>query len=346
MLLEAIPRIETSQSDGLVVAKLDRFGRSLVSSLRAIERIQRAGGIFVSVADGIDLTTETGRFVLRTLLSVAELELDRVRANWWVATEKAIERGVFIGSCAPTGYRRGRDGRLIPHSVIGPIVTELFDRRAGGATYADIAAFCESTGQRTAVGNVHWTAASVRHIIGNRVYLGELWRGELVNRAAHRALVDAPTWERAQRPRYVPRKNNSVRGPSLLGGLIRCAGCRMVMAAGGAPDGHGGRTRQYGCLTKRAHSGRCSAPAFVHGTVIEPYAETIFFELIRRRRPRSSAELTRAEKDLARAEHSLADYRDNEAIQRSLGRDGFTAGIAKRAETVRRARLRVHDERS
>src|SRR4051812_28274646 len=52
MLLEAIHRIETSQSDGLVVAKLDRFGRSLVSSLRAIERIQRAGGIFVSVADG------------------------------------------------------------------------------------------------------------------------------------------------------------------------------------------------------------------------------------------------------------------------------------------------------
>ena len=66
--------------------------------------------------------------------------------------------------------------------------------------------------------------------------------------------------------------------------------------------------------------------------MIEPYAETVFFELIRRRRPRSSAELTRAEKDLARAEQSLADYRDNEAIQRSLGRDGFAAGIDKRAK--------------
>jgi hypothetical protein len=30
---------------------------------------------------------------------VPELELGRIRANWWVASEKAIARGVFIGGC-------------------------------------------------------------------------------------------------------------------------------------------------------------------------------------------------------------------------------------------------------
>ena len=43
LLEEALARIESGASDGLVVAKLDRFGRSLIHSLAAVERIQAAG---------------------------------------------------------------------------------------------------------------------------------------------------------------------------------------------------------------------------------------------------------------------------------------------------------------
>ena len=72
MLLEAIERVETGASDGIVVAKLDRFGRSLLDSLAAIERIRTAGGTFVSVQDGFDVSTDTGKLVLRFMLSMAE----------------------------------------------------------------------------------------------------------------------------------------------------------------------------------------------------------------------------------------------------------------------------------
>lgn len=40
----AVNRIEEAVVGGLVVAKLDRFGRSLTNGLEAIARIQRAGG--------------------------------------------------------------------------------------------------------------------------------------------------------------------------------------------------------------------------------------------------------------------------------------------------------------
>src|SRR4051794_34364188 len=46
-LLEALSRVEAGQSGGIVVARLDRFGRSLLDGLTAIERIERAGGRFV-----------------------------------------------------------------------------------------------------------------------------------------------------------------------------------------------------------------------------------------------------------------------------------------------------------
>jgi DNA invertase Pin-like site-specific DNA recombinase len=46
LLMRAIERVEANESDGIVVAKLDRFGRSLVDSLAGIERIRKAGGTF------------------------------------------------------------------------------------------------------------------------------------------------------------------------------------------------------------------------------------------------------------------------------------------------------------
>ncbi len=39
LLKEAVARVESGESNGIVVAKLDRFGRSLTHGLAAIERI-------------------------------------------------------------------------------------------------------------------------------------------------------------------------------------------------------------------------------------------------------------------------------------------------------------------
>lgn len=51
LLQEALARIERGDTNGIVVARLDRFGRSLLNGLAAIERIRAAGGLFVSVQD-------------------------------------------------------------------------------------------------------------------------------------------------------------------------------------------------------------------------------------------------------------------------------------------------------
>src|SRR5215210_6108441 len=75
LLRLALDRIERGETSGIVVARMDRFGRSLLDALAAIERIDKAGGTFVSVDDGLDLTTSTGRLVLRLMLSLAEFEL-------------------------------------------------------------------------------------------------------------------------------------------------------------------------------------------------------------------------------------------------------------------------------
>jgi DNA invertase Pin-like site-specific DNA recombinase len=70
-LEEALARVESRECEAIVVTRLHRIGDSLDNALCAIDRIQAAGGTFVSVLDGIDLSTADGRHVLRILLSVA-----------------------------------------------------------------------------------------------------------------------------------------------------------------------------------------------------------------------------------------------------------------------------------
>lgn len=72
VLNSALRRVESGESDGLLVVRMRDLGRTLLEALRAVERIEAAGGTFVSVGDGIDLSTPRGQAILRVLLAVAQ----------------------------------------------------------------------------------------------------------------------------------------------------------------------------------------------------------------------------------------------------------------------------------
>ncbi len=72
LLRATLSRIESGESDGLVVARMKHLGCSLQEAVAVLERIAAAGGRFVSVRDGIDLSTPSGRLILRLLLSALE----------------------------------------------------------------------------------------------------------------------------------------------------------------------------------------------------------------------------------------------------------------------------------
>ena len=155
------------QSGGLVVAQLDRFGRSLIDGLAAIERIQRAGGTFVSVDDGFDLATDTGRLVMRMMLSMAEWQRDRVRAR--TGTRRASARS--RAACTARRGRRpatgaGRRGGWSSTAASAPLISELFARRARGrARSMALCRWLEARGVRTPYGNAVWNPTSVRRML-------------------------------------------------------------------------------------------------------------------------------------------------------------------------------------
>jgi DNA invertase Pin-like site-specific DNA recombinase len=339
LLMEAIARVEAGQSRGIVVAKLDRFGRSLSHGLAAIERITKAGGKLVSVDDGFDFGTDTGRLVLRIMLSMAEWELDRVRANWRAADERAVARGVYFGT-VPFGYTR-KNGQLVADPSTAPYVREAFERRAAGATVSEIERFL--TGRvPTATGRVQWHSATVGALLARRTYLGEIRRGEFVKFDAHEALVDPATWQAAQRPRIRPPTPYGQR-PALLRGLLRCAGCSRPLTSQVAKDMPNRGVRRYCCFRRRGAE-PCPTPAHINDSLIEPYIEALFWQELDKLASghASLRRLADLEERVERCEQALVSYRDSPRIAATLDVAHFADGLAVRQARLDAALVAVH----
>jgi DNA invertase Pin-like site-specific DNA recombinase len=331
----SIERVEAGETNGVVVAKLDRFARSLTDTLEAVKRIRGAGGLFVSVEEGFDLRTDVGRHMLREWGSWAEFDLDRVRSNWRYARERAVARGVYLAPC-PVGYRK-HEGRLLRDPEVAPFVAEAFRRRGNRASVRQVGLFLESRGVRTARGNPGWAEATISSMLRNRVYLGESRSGEFLNAAAHEPLVDADVWHAAQAPNDLPRRRSAT--PGLLAGLLRCAACRrrMCSSVGRYPDGRA--YREYYCRGSSA-AGVCPQPAVITGSLVEPYVEAVFWrELVRKRRVVPRRELETLQARAASAETALLGYRDNPRVIQAIGSERFAEGLALRQERLERELL-------
>jgi DNA invertase Pin-like site-specific DNA recombinase len=339
LLQQAIGRVERGESDGIIVAYLSRFGRSLVDALRHIEQITEAGGTFVSVQEGLDFSTDAGRLVLRMLFSIAEWERDRIRSNWANARERAVARGVCM-SHRSFGYQRAANGRLRPDPVEGPLVSEIFDRRAAGASIAELRAFMDASGVPTARSNERWGAMSIWNLLRSRRYLGELRHGEYINTEAHPPLTDAGTWRLAQHDNLrVPTKRAAE--VQVLAGILRCAGCQRVMQTSNAHPRTSMESRVYRCVDLRV-AGSCPAPAQIIDSFVEPYVEAIFWqELPRVARSGNATRLKRLEAEVARRERDLANYRDNTTVLNRLGADRFADGLEIRVGRLERAQVEL-----
>jgi DNA invertase Pin-like site-specific DNA recombinase len=341
-LLElAVQRIERGVSDGLVVARVDRFGRSLVDALLMIQRIEKAGGLFYSVQDGLDISTDTGRLVLRIMLSMAEWELDRIRAQWQEAKARAVYRGAFTGAWTPPGYRKTRAGRLRLDPNVAPIIAEAFRLRATGAPMLEVCRLLEAHHVRTGKGNRCWSVTSATRALASPVYLGHVRYGAYINDHAHPALVDGATWEAAQRPRMIKAPPRFPK--AFLSGLVRCAACGMTMSPSVRYDCET-EFVMYACRKYYA-AGSCPEPAYISSAVLHPCVESIMFGLLARRRRPPRGDVQRAEDRVATTQQALARYRDSDRVLGTLGESTFAAGLAARVERLHAARLELVDAR-
>src|SRR5215471_18575000 len=83
--------------DVVVVARFDRFARSVSHLLRALEEFSHLSIDFVSLSESIDTSTPMGKMIFTVLGAVAELERNLIKERVHMGISRARKQGKQLG---------------------------------------------------------------------------------------------------------------------------------------------------------------------------------------------------------------------------------------------------------
>ncbi len=295
-----------------------------------------------------------GRFAIGILTMIAELELERIKESWATAITRAVDRGIHISSRPPTGYVRDEDKRLVRVEPAASAVTEVFRRRALGASWADLADYLEAQGIETPRGNAHWSKTGVSGLVKNPAYLGQARSGSIVKEGAHEALVTRAEFDAAQsvtKSLLTPR-DGSLAEKAMLGGLVRCSGCGHTLKITGNTDRRRGERYPIYYCTGRYASGPCPSRATGRASLIDEYVEARVLDALHKEdgllahAVDASEALDNATRAVAEAEHELDLFVTNPKLLTMIGEEKFLDGVEARQRVLDEAREALADLRT
>ncbi len=230
-LQDLLSAVKTRRIDVIVVYKVDRLTRSLADFAKLVELFDAQDVSFVSVTQSFNTTSSMGRLTLNVLLSFAQFEREvtgeRIRDK--IAASK--KKGLWMGGIVPYGYRL-ESHKLLVDPPEADKIRQIFQLYIDFKSLPKLARVLTEHGiisrPRTftsgqPVGGKPFRTGALSHLLGNRMYLGEINHRKHSYPGEHEAIV-APEVFMAVQQLLSLRKNrrhDATRcSQALLGGLI------------------------------------------------------------------------------------------------------------------------------
>ena len=250
----------------ILVKDLSRLGRDFVEVGRYTDVVFPSLGCrFVSVLDCLDTEGDNMDMLhFRSLMNDYHLKdlSNKVKS----VLHAKMRNGQYIAAYAPYGYRKSEDDRhrLVIDVEAAAVVRRMFELRRGGMAYGKIAAVLNSEGilsprwywaKRYGSGSCKyanlWMYATVKNILTNEVYTGNLIQNQTGSRsykddtmiykpesewirheALHEAIISPEVWNEVQainRERTLLSADNAPPKPFLFTGKLVCADCKAPL---------------------------------------------------------------------------------------------------------------------
>ena len=250
----------------ILVKDLSRLGRDFVEVGRYTDVIFPSLGCrFVSVLDCLDTEGDnTDMLHFRSLMNDYHLKdlSNKVKS----VLHAKMRSGQYIAAYAPYGYRKSEEDRhrLVIDEEAAAVVRRMFELRRAGMAYGKIAAVLNSEGILSPrwywaklYGNGSckyanlWMYATVKNILTNEVYTGNLIQNQTGSRsykddtmiykpesewirheALHEAIISPEVWNEVQainRERTLLSADNAPPKPFLFTGKLICTDCKAPL---------------------------------------------------------------------------------------------------------------------
>ena len=270
--------ITAGKIDAVLIYKIDRLSRSLLDFARIMEIFDKHRVAFVSITQEFHSATSMGRLVLNMLLSFAQFERELIAERTRDKIAAARRKGKWVGGMPLLGYDidpKGSKLRVneaeaarvrtifalyLEYQALLPVVREL--HRRGWRTKRWRTRKGHTRGGRA------FTRNTLRQLLRNVTYLGQIRYRQEVHPGEHRPIVDPILWQQVQTLLQAQRHHQRARFPG--GALLRrlhCGACDCAMSSSQTTKGTR-RYRYYVCRQAQKRGWQtCPAPALPAGPI-------------------------------------------------------------------------------
>lgn len=160
--------------DQILTKSISRFGRNTVDTLQAVRRLKDLGIGVRFEKEGVWTLDGTGELLLVILSSLAQQESQSISENVKMGIRYRFQEGKHFVNCSRfLGYDKA-DGRLVVNPAEAATVRRIFALFLNGHSADMIAGQLTREQVPTGAGKTTWFPTTVRYILSNEKYAGDL----------------------------------------------------------------------------------------------------------------------------------------------------------------------------
>ena len=163
----------------IVAYKLDRVTRSVRDLEVLITELEKHHCYLICDRDDVNTSTANGKFFVRMLTVLSQLEIEIVSERTKFGLTGAIKAG-HLPSNAPLGYKRV-DKKVVIDPATKGIIERIFELYLQGKSYQTIANIFNEE-KVLFPEKKKWTDSVIEKIINNRIYIGDYERYKRVGK--------------------------------------------------------------------------------------------------------------------------------------------------------------------
>jgi len=153
----------------IVAYKLDRVTRSVRDLEELIAVLEKHNTYLVCDRDDVNTSTANGRFFVRMLTVLSQLEIEIVSERTKFGLNGAIKSGHLPGTI-PLGYKKDGNKKTVIDETTKDIVIRIYNMYLEGKSYQQIANIFN---QEKVLEPKQWRDSTIQKILENRVYMGD-----------------------------------------------------------------------------------------------------------------------------------------------------------------------------
>ena len=243
---EMLEDIKKGKINYIVAYKLDRVTRSVRDLEELIGMLEKYNCYLVCDRDDVNTSTANGRFFVRMLTVLSQLEIEIVSERTKFGLNGAIKCGHLPG-IVPLGYKKDGNKKTIIDETTKDVIKRVFDLYLQGKSYQQIS----NIFNEEKVLNKVWYDTHFEKIINNKIYMGDYVQYKRIHKKVQKEpitymnvvdpIIPRYIWEECQLQKEKNQRTYTRDRVYNFFQKVKCPHCGSIMKC----KGSGGKKKKY-----------------------------------------------------------------------------------------------------